>query len=86
MANKKLAILFFLSVLLAFFAGYFSSSIIEDQSSIYSSDMFTEITDLFQEYYYYDIDDAEVNRAFIASLEAIINQYAEDNHALYMDL
>ena len=86
MANKKLAILFFLSVLLAFFAGYFSSSIIENQSSVYSSDMFTAITDAFEEYYYYDIDDAEVNRAFIASLEAIINQYAKDNNDPYTKL
>lgn len=86
MTNKKLAILFFLSVLLAFFSGYFSSTIIENQSSIYSSDMFTSITDAFEEFYYYDIDDEEVNRAFIASMEAIINQYAEDNDDPYTRL
>ena len=86
MANKKLAILFFLSVLLAFFAGYFSSTIIENRSSVYSSDIFTAITDIFEEYYYYDIDDEEVNRAFIASIEAIINQYAYDNDDPYTRL
>lgn len=86
MANKKLAILFFLSVLLAFFAGYFSSNVIENQSSVYSSDLFTAITDAFEEYYYYDIEDEEVNRAFIASLEAIIDQYAADNDDPYTQL
>ncbi len=86
MGNKKLAILFFLSVLLAFFAGYFSSNIIENQSSVYSSDMFTSITDAFEQYYYYDIEDEEVNRAFIASMEAIIDQYALDNHDPYTKL
>ncbi len=86
MGNKKLAILFFLSVLLAFFAGYFSSTVIDNQSSVYSSDVFTAITDIFDEYYYYDIEDAEINRAFISSMEAIINQYAADNDDLYTRL
>ncbi len=86
MANKKLAILFFISVLLAFFAGYFSSTIIENRSSVYSSDVFTAITDIFEEYYYYDIEDEEINRAFIASIEAIINQYAFDNDDPYTRL
>lgn len=84
--NKKLAILFFLSVLLAFFAGYFSSTIIENQSSVYSSEMFTDITDIFKQYYYYDIEDEEVNRAFITSMESIINQYASDNDDPYTRL
>ncbi len=86
MGNKKLAILFFLSVLLAFFSGYFSSTVIENQSSIYSSEAFTSITDELEQYYYYEIDDEEISRAFIASLEAIINQYAIDNDDPYTRL
>ncbi len=86
MGSKKLGILFLVSVLLAFLAGYYSSQILPTLPVGSGSDIFEDLTDDFNRYYYYDIDDAEVQDAFVASMEAIVNSYAESNNDPYTRL
>jgi len=86
MGNKKLGILFLASVLLAFLAGYFSSQIIPTFPVGSGSDVFEDLTDLFDRYYYYDIDDTQVHDAFVASMEAIVQSYGESNDDPYTRL
>ena len=86
MGNKKLGILFLASVLLAFLAGYFSSQIIPTFPVGSGSDVFEDLTDLFDRYYYYDIDDTQVQDAFVASMEAIVQSYGESNDDPYTRL
>ncbi|MFH0767898.1 MAG: S41 family peptidase, partial [Bacillota bacterium] len=86
MASKKLGILFLGSVILAFLAGYFSSQILPSFPVGSGSDVFEDITESFENFYYYDIDDAEIQDAFIASMEATINSYAEANNDPYTRL
>jgi len=68
MGNKRLGILFLAAVILAFFAGLFSSAIIPNLPTGRQADIFEEISEKFINYYYYDIDDAEIQAAFIASI------------------
>lgn len=86
MVGKKLGILFFISVILAFFAGYFVERILPSQPLSNSDDMFSYIIDSFDNYYYYDIDSEEVHEAFIANMEATINKLGELNDDPYTRL
>lgn len=86
MVGKKLGILFFISVILAFFAGYFVERILPSSPQSNSDDMFTYIIESFENYYYYDIEDDEIHDAFIANMEATINKIAEMNNDPYTRL
>ncbi|MBU1093368.1 MAG: peptidoglycan-binding protein [Firmicutes bacterium] len=86
MANKKLGILFLVSVVLAFIAGYYISVVIPPTQTGSTNDVFDEITTSFRNFYYYDIEDAEVQDAFIASMKAMIDSYAESNNDPYTRL
>ena len=86
MGNKKLGILFLASVLLAFLAGYFSSQILPSLPVGSGDDTFEFITESFQNYYYYDIEDDEIQKAFIDAMEASINSYAASNNDPYTRL
>ncbi len=77
MGTKKLAILFLFSIILAFSAGYFSSNLIENRMIIESDEMFKYITRAFDEYYYYDLDNDDVYDAFIKSMYAVVDSYAD---------
>lgn len=83
MGTKKLGILFLFSVILAFAAGYFSSNLVENKMVIESDEIFEYITKAFDEYYYYDIDSEEVYDAFLASMYAAVDSYAESNNDPY---
>lgn len=83
MGTKKLGILFLFSVILAFAAGYFSSNLVENKMVIESDEIFEYITKAFDEYYYYDIDSEEVYDAFLASMYAAVDSYAESNDDPY---
>jgi len=84
--NKKLGILFLLGIFLAFFAGYYISIIIPTTPSASTNDVFDQLTTNFKNYYYYNIEDAEVEAAFIASMEGIIESYATMNNDPYTRL
>jgi len=86
MVEKKLGILFLVSVVLAFFAGYFSSRILPEVPVGSGDDMFNLITESFERYYYYDIDEKEELDAFIESMRATINSYAKSNNDPYTRL
>jgi len=86
MVNKKLGILFLASVLLAFLAGYFSSQILPSLPIRSGDDTFEYITESFKNDYYYDIDEEEIQEAFIATMEAAINAYAASNNDPYTRL
>lgn len=86
MVGKKLGILFFVSVILAFFSGYFVERILPSSPQSNSDDMFTYIVNSFENYYYYDIEDSEVHDAFIANMEATIQKIAELNDDPYTRL
>ncbi|HBY65411.1 MAG TPA: hypothetical protein DEG42_03355, partial [Acholeplasmataceae bacterium] len=86
MGNKKLGILFLASVLLAFLAGYFSSQILPSLPVGSGDDTFEFIGESFQNYYYYDIEDDEIQKAFIDAMEASINSYAASNNDPYTRL
>jgi carboxyl-terminal processing protease len=86
MVEKKLGILFFVSVVLAFLAGFFSSRILPEQPVGSGDDMFNLITESFERYYYYDIDEKEELDAFIESMRATISSYAKSNNDPYTRL
>lgn len=83
MVGKKLGILFLASVILSFFAGYFSSRVLPDLGPRNTSDIFDFITSHLEEHYLYDIDDLEKNLAFVRSIEAIAEAYAALNNDPY---
>ena len=86
MVSKKIGILFFISVILAFFSGYFVERILPSSPTSNNDDMFTYIIESFNNYYYYDIDSAEVHEAFIANMEATIQKIGELNDDPYTRL
>ena len=86
MVNKKLGILFLMSVVLAFFAGFYAQRIIPFSPQTRSGDMFDYIIESFENYYYYDLDDEEIHQAFISTMEATINKIAELNGDPYTRL
>lgn len=86
MVEKKLGILFLVSVVLAFLAGFFSSRILPEVPVGSGDDMFNLITESFERYYYYDIDEKEELDAFIESMRATISSYARSNNDPYTRL
>ncbi len=86
MANKKLGIIFLATVILTFFAGYFSNQVIDLFPSRRSSDLFEFINGEFEKYYYYDLNDPDKHEAFIRSIEAIIETYGKLNNDPYTRL
>jgi len=83
MGTKKLGILFLFSVILAFAAGYFSSNLVESKMVIESDEMFKYITKAFDEFYYYDIETDDVYDAFITTMYAAVDAYAQANDDPY---
>jgi carboxyl-terminal processing protease len=81
--GKKLGILFLISVLLSFFAGYFASRVLPEFSPRNTQDIFEFITDQLELNYLYDLEDSEKNIAFIRSMEAIVEAYANLNNDPY---
>lgn len=86
MVEKKLGILFLISVVLAFLAGFFSSRILPEVPVGNGDDMFSLITESFERYYYYDIDETDELNAFIESMRATISSYAQSNNDPYTRL
>jgi carboxyl-terminal processing protease len=84
--SKKIGIIFLGAVILSFFFGYYVSRILPFLPLGPGRDMFELITENFHRYYYYDIDDEQVNEAFIAQMEAIIKSYARQNNDPYTRL
>ncbi|HAX03567.1 MAG: hypothetical protein A2Y45_10050 [Tenericutes bacterium GWC2_34_14] len=86
MVGKKLGILFLVSVIFSFFAGFYAQRILPSAPTSNSGNMFNYIIESFENYYYYDLDDAEIHDAFIASMEATINKIGELNGDPYTRL
>lgn len=85
MGNKKLGIIFLCAVLLSFLFGYLAANLFPTDpfDQISQEPILTEITEQFQTYYYYDIDDDDQRNAFIAQMEAIISSYATASNDPY---
>ena len=87
MGSKKLALIFLVCVILAFISGVQYQKLEAPQDPGSSSDtMFEYITQSFKDYYYYDITDDDIDLAFIAQMEAVVNTYAELNNDPYTRL
>lgn len=86
MENRKIGILFFASVLLAFFAGYQVQTFFVTNEPEPFLDVYAEITEALDRYYYYDLEQEEKDAAFIAQMEAIVRSYAEQNNDPYTRL
>lgn len=86
MGTKKLGILFIFSVLIAFFAGYFIEQVLPVTPTNHGTESIQSITQIFKNYYYYDITDAQTQDAFVASMEATIKAYGEANNDPYTRL
>ncbi|BCR36333.1 S41 family peptidase [Mariniplasma anaerobium] len=86
MENRKIGILFFASVLLAFFAGYQVQTFLVTNEPEPFLDVYAEITEALDRYYYYDLEQGEKDAAFVAQMEAIVNSYAEQNNDPYTRL
>jgi len=84
--QKKLGILFLVSVILAFVAGLYASRVVPAFSPNNPQDVFDYLTEVLEEYYYYDIDDEDKHLAFIASIEASIDTYAKLSNDPYTRL
>jgi carboxyl-terminal processing protease len=86
MENKRIGILFFASVLLAFFAGYQVQTFFVTNEPEPFLDVYAEITEALDRYYYYDLEQGEKDAAFVAQMEAIVNSYAVQNSDPYTRL
>jgi carboxyl-terminal processing protease len=86
MENKRIGIIFFASVLLAFFAGYQVQTFLVTNEPEPFLDVYAEITEALDRYYYYDLEQSEKDAAFVAQMEAIVNTYALENNDLYTRL
>jgi carboxyl-terminal processing protease len=86
MAGKRLGIIFIAAVILSFLTGLYASRIVVINPTNGGDDLFSSINERFDEHYYYDIDDAERNEAFVAQMEAIIDAYAAANNDPYTRL
>ena len=86
MGNRKIGILFLGSVLLAFFAGFQIQTFLIDNEPEPFVDVYSEITQSLDRYYYYDLDDSEKNAAFLAQMVAIVDSYAKSNQDPYTRL
>ncbi|MDD3068180.1 MAG: hypothetical protein PHW37_04480, partial [Acholeplasmataceae bacterium] len=87
MGSKKLALIFLICVILAFVAGMQYEKLEAPKTPANSSDtMFEYITQTFKDYYYYDITDDDIDLAFIAQMEAVINTYGALNEDPYTRL
>ncbi|MBN2267847.1 MAG: S41 family peptidase [Acholeplasmataceae bacterium] len=87
MGSKKLAIIFFVCVILAFVAGMQYQSLEAPQTPETNSDtMFEYITQTFKDYYLYEISADEIDAAFISQMEAVINTYGKLNDDPYTRL
>jgi carboxyl-terminal processing protease len=84
--GKKLGIIFLGAVIAAFFFGYYVSRVLPFLPLGPGRNMFELITENFHRYYYYDLDDDQINQAFIAQMEAIIETYAKLNNDPYTRL
>lgn len=83
MENRRIGILFFATVLIAFFAGYQVQTFLVANEPEEFFDVYTEITEALDRYYYYDLDQGEKDAAYIAQMEAIVNAYAASNNDPY---
>lgn len=86
MTSRKLGIIFLAAVILSFLTGYHASRLLPFLPTGGGGDMFEYITDSFERYYYYEIDDDAINAAFIAHMEATVRAYAEANNDPYTRL
>src|SRR5690554_3682546 len=84
--NRKLGILFLISVLLAFLAGYFIDSLVPSIRESNAEDMISFIEEELENYYYYDLDDDMKHQAYINSIRAAIETYATLNNDPYTRL
>jgi len=84
--NRKLGILFLISVLLAFLAGYFIDSLVPSIRENNAEDMISFIEQELENYYYYDLDDDMKHQAYINSIRAAIDTYASLNNDPYTRL
>ncbi len=84
--NRKLGILFLISVLLAFLAGYFIDSLVPSIRENNAEDMISFIEEELENYYYYDLDDDMKHQAYINSIRAAIDTYASLNNDPYTRL
>lgn len=86
MGNRKVGILFFATIILAFFAGYQSQTFLINNEPEEYLDVYSLITGLLDEGYYYDLDQDEKDAAFLAQMQAIVESYAKDNNDPYTRL
>ena len=83
MGNRRLGLLFFGTVLIAFFAGFQSQTFFVTNEPEEFTDVYQQITEALDRYYYYDLDQGEKDQAYIAQMEAIVNAYATLNNDPY---
>jgi carboxyl-terminal processing protease len=86
MENRKLGILFFASVLLAFFAGYQVQTFLVTNEPEPFLDVYSEITEALDRYYFYTLEQDEKDAAFVAQMESIVSSYAAQNNDPYTRL
>jgi carboxyl-terminal processing protease len=84
--QRKLGILFLVSVVLSFFAGLYATRIVPSLKPDNAQDAFTYVTEFLKENYLYDITDDDEHEAFVRSLEAMISTYAERHNDPYTRL
>lgn len=84
--NRKLGILFLVSVLLAFLAGYYIQNLVPSIREQNAEDMISFIEQELENYYYYDLDDDMKHQAYINSIREAIDTYASLNNDPYTRL
>ncbi|MCD4826903.1 MAG: hypothetical protein K8Q99_03900 [Acholeplasmataceae bacterium] len=83
MENRRIGILFFATVLIAFFAGYQVQTFFVTNEPEAYFDVYEQITEALDRYYFYDLDQGEKDAAYVAQMEAIVSAYATANNDPY---
>lgn len=86
MGSRRIGIIFLASVLLAFFAGFQVQTFLVKNEPEPFLDVYSEITQALDAYYYYDLEPDEKNAAFLAQMVSIVESYARSNNDPYTRL
>lgn len=74
--QKKFVLLFFLAaVVMSFAAGFIFKDVIPISFFDTANDPFSQITDVLDDYYYYDLNDEAKLEAYVSQMDAIVDAY-----------
>lgn len=83
MVGKKLGILFLGAVVLSFLSGYFIQNLMPAYFSVKKDESFDFITNYLKDHYYYQLDEKDIDQAYIDSLFSMVESYSQAKNDPY---